>query len=127
MSPRARLLAVLALAFVPLCSQALGKPDWAKPFLSLPRPAGDYIAQSDKWAIVYGEVEFSIGGPGAIRQRHRLILENRTDHALSFSVSLAYDSTIDDLSETALNVERTYLWHSIDLTSSAVEGVEGGP
>jgi len=123
-SPRAPILAALVLALVPLCSQALGKPDWAKPFLSLPSPVGDYIAQSDKWVIVYGEVEFSIGGTGAIQERHRLILENRTDHALSFSVSLAYDSTIDDLSDTALNVERTYLWHSIDLTSSAVEGTE---
>jgi len=128
MSLRAHLFAGLAatLALAPLCPQALGKPDWAKPFLSLPSPAGDYIAQSDKWAVVYGEIEFSLAGAGAgaIQERHRFILENRTDHALSFSTSLTYDATIEELNETALNVERTFLWHSINLKSSALEGTE---
>lgn len=126
MSLRAHLFAGLAaaLALAPLSALALGKPDWAKPFLSLPSPAGDYIAQSDKWAIVYGEVEFSLSGAGAILEHHRLILENRTDHPLLFSATLSYDTTQEELSETDLNVERTYLWHSINLRTSALDVTE---
>ncbi len=119
-----RFAAALALVAAPLVSSALGRPDWAKPYLGLPSPTGDYIAQSDTWAIVYGEVEFSLTGAGTIQEHRRLILENRTDHALPFAISLTYDAALEDLSETALNVERTFLWHSIDLKRSALEGTE---
>ncbi len=98
---------------------ALGRPDWAKPFLARPTPAGDYIAQNDSWVVVYGEVEFALRGERGIEQRTRSILENRTGREEPFETSVVYDEGQDDLSGLALAVQRT-VWHDINLSRKAV-------
>ena len=114
-----------ALALYSLLVPALGKPDWAKPYLDLPSPSGAYIAQADHWAIVYGEVEFALSGC-CIEERHHYILENRTDHPLAFTTALSYNPSLQEITDAALNVERAYLWHDINLKKSAVEETVGG-
>jgi hypothetical protein len=106
---------------------ALGRPDWAKPYLTLPTPSGSYIAKSDAWAVVYGEVTFGLHGEHSIEVHYRLILENMTAGEEPFVMQLAYDEGAEELSDLSLDVERT-LWHSINLKREAVRAsVSEGP
>ena len=106
---------------------ALGRPDWAKPYLTLPAPSGPYIAKNDAWAVVYGEVTFALRGERSIEVHYRLILENMTTGEEPFVMQLAYDEGAQELSDLSLDVERT-LWHSINLKREAVRAsVSEGP
>ncbi len=106
---------------------ALGKPDWAKPFLALPSPTGTYIAKNDSWVVVYGEVTFALRGERSVETRYRVILENVTDSPQLFEAVLAYDEGAQDLHDFSLNVQRT-LWHEINLARKAVRAsVAQGP
>ncbi|HUK12817.1 MAG TPA: transglutaminase domain-containing protein [Thermoanaerobaculaceae bacterium] len=107
----------LAAAIAPGAG-ALGRPDWAKPFLTLPSPAGGYIAKNDTWAVVYGEVTFSLKGEQSIETRYRLILENMTGGEEAYVMTLAYDEGAQELANLSLDVERT-LWHEINLKRQA--------
>ena len=99
-------------------ASALGRPDWAKPFLTLPTPSGSYIAKSDAWVVVYGEIAFALRGERSIETRCRLILENITSGEEPFVMQLAYDEGAQELSDLSLDVERA-LWHSINLDRKA--------
>jgi hypothetical protein len=128
MSPRGfRLLAIAAaaLALAGGRAWALGKPDWARPYLSMPSPSGAYIAKNDHWAVVYEEVEFDLTADGRIVERHRSILENLSSKEAAFHVTLEYDDGQFFLSDMALNMEKT-LWHEIDLQQKAVTASEAG-
>lgn len=108
-------------------ASALGRPDWAKPYLTLPAPSGSYIAKNDAWAVVYGEVTFALRGEHSIEVHYRLILENMTAGEEPFVMQLAYDEGAEELSDLSLDVERT-LWHSINLKREAVRAsVSEGP
>lgn len=107
----------LAAAIAP-GARALGRPDWAKPFLTLPSPAGGYIAKNDTWAVVYGEVTFSLKGEQSIETHYRLILENMTGGEEAYVMTLAYDEGAQELADLSLDVERT-LWHEINLKRQA--------
>lgn len=110
----------LLFAAVPLASPALGKPDWARPLLDAPSPSGAYIAKGDKWVVVHQEVEFSLDGGGKIVRRCRAILENMTDRPQEFSKILTYDEGRYTLSDVALNVQRKFIWHTINLKHESV-------
>lgn len=118
------LLPALLLTCATLPAAALGRPDWAKPHLDAPSPAGTFIAKNDRWAVVYEEVEFGVSASGKIEARHRSILENLSDKEEAFSTTLEFDSGAEALSGMALNVERAVLWHSINLTDRAVQASE---
>ncbi len=106
---------------------ALGKPDWAKPYLTSPSPSGPYIAQNDTWVVVYGEVEFALRGERSIEIRSRLILENMSAGDEEFVAELSYDEGAQDMSNLSLNVQRT-LWHEINLAKKAIRAsVATGP
>jgi hypothetical protein len=93
---------------------ALGKPDWARPILELPTPSGGFLARSDTWVVVWGEVELGLAGPGRMSSRHRMVLENISRQPETFSWVLAYDRGREDVSDLALHVQRT-IWHEINL------------
>ncbi len=127
---RLRLFFFLAFAAVfacqPLPSAALGKPDWARPYLSLPTPSGAYIAKSDHWAIVYGEVEFAHGAGRGLEERCRFIIENLTDAPLNYTGRVEYDQGVYELHDLALNIQKI-LWHEINLEMRAGKvSVENG-
>lgn len=128
MSPRRARLCAIAVAVVVLAGArawALGKPDWARPYLSLPSPSGPWIAKNDHWAVVYEEVEFDLTGDGRIVERHRSIIENLSSKEASFHVTLEYDEGQFFLSDMALNLQKT-IWHQIDLQQKAVTASEAG-
>ncbi|MFH1177724.1 MAG: transglutaminase family protein [Acidobacteriota bacterium] len=99
---------------------ALGKPDWAKPYLTLPTPTGAYIARNDGWVVVYGEIELALRTERSIEMRHRFVLENLADRDETFNLTIAYDEGQQELADLALNVQRT-LWHEINLNRTAVK------
>jgi hypothetical protein len=116
------LFGLLALAPLP----AAAKPEWAKPFLDMPTPAGPYIAKNDVWAVVYGEVEFALTETKAIEARYHLLLENLSDRPESFTLVLYDDELEHDMHDPALYAQRT-IWHRIDVTKkSANLNMKGG-
>jgi len=115
-----RIAFCLVFGAVSLAAPAFGKPDWARPYLDAPSPSGPFIAKSDKWVIVHRELEFSLNGTGKIVRRCRAILENMTDRPQVFSKILTYDEGRYVLSDLALNVQRKFIWHSINLKHASV-------
>lgn len=127
---RIRLACILGLAglLAGPGALALGKPDWAQPFLEQPPPQGAYIAKADDWVVLYAEVEFAISIDHRVEKRTRIILENRREKDLDLIATIALDDERHDLADVALNVQRTF-WHTINLNRSAAEAREkgGGP
>lgn len=115
-----RIAFCLVFAAVSLAVPALGKPEWARPYLGAPSPSGPFIAKSDKWVIVHQELEFSLNGSGKIVRRCRAILENMSDRPQAFSKILTYDEGRYVLSNLALNVQRRFIWHTINLKRVSV-------
>jgi transglutaminase-like putative cysteine protease len=109
-----------------LPTATLGRPDWAIPHLSMPTPAGPYIAQTDHWVVVYEEVRFDLSPSGTITQRHRSIIENLQDQEATFLGSVEYNEGGEKLSDMSLAVQRSVLWHDIDLDEKSVQGGEAG-
>jgi hypothetical protein len=103
---------------------ALGKPDWAKPFLEEPTPSGPFIAKTDMWVVLYEDVEFSLNDQGKIEERHRSIIENMSDKDRKYVKTLSYDEGITTLSGMALSVQRKYIWHDINLEKKSVQASE---
>jgi hypothetical protein len=99
---------------------ALGKPDWAKPFLLEPTPTGPYIAKSDPWVVVHAEVVVGIQAGRFLELRQRAVLENLSDRAETFLMTIPYDEGQSELKDMALHVERV-LWHEINLNRKAVK------
>ncbi len=122
--PRAATLAIALLAALP--AAALGRPDWAIPHLSMPTPTGPYIAQADHWVVVYEEVRLDLTPSGMMSQRHRSILENLQDQEATFLRTLEYNEGGEKLSDMSLAVQRSVLWHDIDLEEKSVQGGEAG-
>lgn len=115
----ARRLALGALAiFSASAALAFGKPDWARPYLDLPTPRGEFIATSDTWVVVWGEVELSSAGGGRIASRHRLVLECTARQPETFSLVVAHDPGREDVRNMGLFVQRT-IWREINLERKA--------
>jgi|GEM_PF-1185873 len=112
---------VVLCAIFSINAKALGTPKWAKAHLDDPSPKGSYIARSDHWAVVYGEVCYSTLN-GKIRTKYRYILENMTDRSINFSTSIPYDEGVQNLSDMSLNVQREHLWHRINLKRAGNAG-----
>lgn len=119
--PLAIWLAAWALAALPIATAALGRPEWAIPFLGQPTPTGGYIAKNDRWVIVYEAVTYSLAAPDRIQTRYQTILENLSDRDQVFKQVLDYDPSQYTLSDTSLTVQRKYLWHDINLSRDAAE------
>lgn len=105
--------------------QALGSPDWARPYLGLPSPKGPYIAVADQWAVVFGEVEFAAAGDG-LEVRHRYLLENISNRSLEFKTAVAYDKSREEMREAALDIQRSVLWRRIPLARRGASGTLDG-
>jgi transglutaminase-like putative cysteine protease len=124
-APCALLLPVATLLVAARPAPGFGRPEWAKPYLSSPTPAGPYIARSDTWAVVYGDVEVALHGEKAIESRHRLVLENLAPNPETYTAEIDYDEGQEDLSGLELNVERTF-WHRISLSKQATSATVNG-
>lgn len=111
--------ALALLALLPLGALALGKPDWAKPHLTRPTPAGAYIAKNDGWVVVYGEVLYGLYPGGALREEHRVILENLWDKPQALSFALEYDEGAVELRDIAINVDRVSHWQTVNLSRTS--------
>lgn len=99
---------------------SLGKPSWARPFLSRPTPTGGFIAKNDDWVVVYSEVEYSLSESGALRQYHRYIIENVRDKPKFFQFDVDYDEGAESLSELQINVDRGSHWSEINVADHSV-------
>jgi transglutaminase-like putative cysteine protease len=116
-----------AILLLPVSHGALGRPDWAEPFLSLPTPTGSYIAPADPWVVVYEEVQFDLGPTGKFLQRHRSILENMSEKETAFTRMVEFNEGQEQLSGILLAVQRSVLWHDIDVEQRSLQaGEEGG-
>ena len=125
--PRAAAAILLAALLAPAAAtHALGRPDWAIPFLSLPTPTGTYIAPADSWVVVYEEVHYDLSATGRITEQHRSIIENMTDQEATFARFVEYDEGQQQISGLSLAVQRSVLWHDINVDQKSVQGGEAG-
>jgi hypothetical protein len=115
------LFAVISTAFG-VGVYGLGKPDWAKPYLSRPTPAGPYIAANDHWVVVRAEASFSSTPTGGITVRYRSIYENASSSDRTFMRTVNYDNSQYQMGQIGLWVQRKYLWHSINVKRHALQG-----
>lgn len=121
-APALELLAILIalLLFTSPC-RALGRPDWAVPFLGKSTPAGPYIAPADRWVCLYSEVEFDLSDSGTILRRQRSIIENMSEKEETFMRMVEFDEGQEQLVSMSLTVQRSVLWHDINLEKKSAQ------
>ncbi|HXI02095.1 MAG TPA: hypothetical protein VNI57_02855 [Candidatus Saccharimonadales bacterium] len=103
-------------------------PDWAKPLLEKPVPAGGYIAESDAWVSLRTEIELGISPQGGLVRTFREVLAPTGTKSKSLTVALQYDAAVQDLVEPAVWVPGAFGYRQVKMKKASVDlpGLEAG-